>query len=175
MHHTQVTWERHLNKTPRCQRWGRATANCHMAPRCMKCAGEHKTNLCLKDINTPAKCANCGDDHITSSTTCRTYERKLAQNQEQRQTIRRDVQSNWYIRVPEPVINAWTGQRTRTTQQREPGYFRSADQRWTWPLLPKTQETWPVGESSDVYWQRQERETAWLLQRRADYGPRRPI
>lgn len=51
VHHTQVTWERHQNarqiiQCHRCQKWRHATTNCHMVPKCLKCAGERLRIYC---------------------------------------------------------------------------------------------------------------------------------
>lgn len=53
IHHTRVTWERHTNsrhiiQCHYCQRWGHATSNCNMPPKCLKCAGAHRTHTCQK-------------------------------------------------------------------------------------------------------------------------------
>lgn len=80
--HTKIKWEKYYNKKRitqchRCQEWGHATTNCHVTPKCLKCAEEHLTRECKKPATTPAKCANCGNDHPANATICEKYIEKL--------------------------------------------------------------------------------------------------
>lgn len=145
VHYTHVTWEKHQNtrqiiQCHRCQKWGHATTNCNMAPRCLKCAGQHRTNTCTKNPNTPAKCANCEEAHPANSTLCRIYLNKLAQSQSQRQPRRRDAPEPKYRDAPLPAYNPWH----QSQRQNQPGHSGAADPRMAWPPLRTTQETRPV-------------------------------
>ena len=51
----------------RCQKWGHATSNFHVKPKCLKCAGNHLSNKCTTDTNAPLTCANCGNNHSANS------------------------------------------------------------------------------------------------------------
>lgn len=48
-------------------------AGLHPEPRCLKCAAVHLTNDCTKSKDSPAKCANCGDNHPANSINCSDY------------------------------------------------------------------------------------------------------
>lgn len=54
----------------RCQMFGHAQKNCNAEYRCLKCADNHSTHLCTKSRTTPAKCANCAGEHVSSSPSC---------------------------------------------------------------------------------------------------------
>ncbi|KAM0726761.1 Nucleic-acid-binding protein from transposon X-element [Formica fusca] len=82
LNHTKITWERYLNKKRvtqchRCQEWGHATSNCHVTPKCLKCAENHLTRECKKPATIPARCANCGKDHPANAIICEKYIEKL--------------------------------------------------------------------------------------------------
>lgn len=54
-----------------CQLWNHHSANCSLPPRCLKCAGAHKTYQCTKkDRSTPAQCCNCGGPHPANYSKC---------------------------------------------------------------------------------------------------------
>jgi len=55
----------------RCQRFNHTTNNCKAMPKCVKCAGDHLTKECKKPRDTPAKCANCGENHPANYRGCR--------------------------------------------------------------------------------------------------------
>ncbi|KAF4531621.1 hypothetical protein B566_EDAN017654 [Ephemera danica] len=71
--HVIITWDNYRRpKGPtqcmRCQQLGHGTSNCKRIPRCVKCAGQHMTEQCIRDRSTidPPTCANCGGDHPAS-------------------------------------------------------------------------------------------------------------
>lgn len=110
--HTKISWERRhtserqIIQCHRCQSWGHATTNCRMPPKCLKCAQPHLTYQCKKDPNTPAKCANCDQDHPANYTGCEVYTRKL-------ETLHKTNTIKNYTSAPAPKVNAWS--RTRPT------------------------------------------------------------
>lgn len=56
-----------------CQRFGHSSLNCHLPPRCVKCAGNHDRTQCTKLRETAPKCANCGGEHPSSYRGCSAY------------------------------------------------------------------------------------------------------
>lgn len=54
----------------RCQGYGHTQNNCFKVPRCVKCAGKHKTSECVKPKTQPAKCANCNEAHPANYRGC---------------------------------------------------------------------------------------------------------
>ncbi|XP_035205979.1 uncharacterized protein LOC118181012 [Stegodyphus dumicola] len=71
-----VTVEKYIakNQVPQChncQKWHYSSDNCHVAPRCVKCAGFHKTGNCDKPgkIENPV-CVNCLRPHVASYRGC---------------------------------------------------------------------------------------------------------
>lgn len=52
----------------RCQRFLRSSVNCTMAPRCVKCGGNHLTSgFSRTDRSSPARCCNCNGEHLNVS------------------------------------------------------------------------------------------------------------
>lgn len=81
IYHTKVQWELRRNITEiiqclRCQCWGHTTINCHVAPACLKSAGQHWTKECTlvkKDDSGTAKnikCKNCSGAHFALDKEC---------------------------------------------------------------------------------------------------------
>lgn len=55
----------------RCQKFGHASRNCNLSPRCVKCLEQHETKDCPKtDKSTPAFCCNCNEQHPANYTKC---------------------------------------------------------------------------------------------------------
>lgn len=54
----------------RCQLFGHVQRHCHSNYRCLKCGESHSTHECTKPKTTDAKCANCGQNHVSSSPNC---------------------------------------------------------------------------------------------------------
>lgn len=54
-----------------CQRYGHTRNYCKLKTRCMKCSGNHTTNLCQAEIKI---CANCSENHPSSFKGCKYYE-----------------------------------------------------------------------------------------------------
>ena len=92
--HIAVRWERYQpSKTSSpaqcrtCQGFGHSSINCYMPPKCMVCAGSHKSDSCPKRIarhelqklqkadatkidKSYVKCANCSGNHTSSYAGC---------------------------------------------------------------------------------------------------------
>ncbi|KAF0763514.1 Uncharacterized protein FWK35_00034534 [Aphis craccivora] len=49
-----------------CQKYGHTRNYCYRKPRCVKCGAEHFTDNCTKQLEEPAKCANCGGNHTAN-------------------------------------------------------------------------------------------------------------
>lgn len=49
-----------------CQRYGHTRNYCKLLPRCMFCAGKHKSADCKKDPIVASVCANCGEAHASN-------------------------------------------------------------------------------------------------------------
>lgn len=64
----------------RCQRFGHGSTHCYLSPKCVKCGGQHLTDVCslprkmeLNDQNnskSKLKCANCGGSHTANFQGC---------------------------------------------------------------------------------------------------------
>ncbi|KMQ82759.1 nucleic-acid-binding protein from transposon x-element [Lasius niger] len=53
-----------------CQGFNHVRSSCHRKARCVKCAGEHPTEACLKPADAKPKCANCGEAHSANYRGC---------------------------------------------------------------------------------------------------------
>lgn len=53
-----------------CQLYGHTKNFCSKPPRCVKCAGKHKTMECTKPSSQKPKCYNCGESHPASYRGC---------------------------------------------------------------------------------------------------------
>ncbi|KAG5880056.1 hypothetical protein JTB14_022704 [Gonioctena quinquepunctata] len=78
----KVTWETRRAVVPttlcrKCQRWEHTALFCNQTPRCVKCALNHNTNKCKKNVNLPSKCANCGNAHPANFKDCDAYKQAL--------------------------------------------------------------------------------------------------
>ena len=53
-----------------CQEYNHVRTYCHKTPKCVKCAGQHKSSDCKKPLNVPSKCANCDGPHTANYRGC---------------------------------------------------------------------------------------------------------
>lgn len=53
-----------------CQSYGHTQNYCGKHPRCVKCAGKHKTIECQKPVQQQPKCCNCGEAHPANYRRC---------------------------------------------------------------------------------------------------------
>lgn len=88
----------------KCQMFGHTQLNCNINHRCMKCGEAHSTHLCTKPRTTPAKCANCGGEHVSTSLKC--------PNNPNNPSTKK------YIEAPLPKDNPWTRRREDITTKR---------------------------------------------------------
>lgn len=56
-----------------CQRFGHGSQNCGNYPRCVKCAGSHRTSDCQKTRDQTPTCANCNGSHTANYRGCPSY------------------------------------------------------------------------------------------------------
>jgi len=56
-----------------CQRFGHGSRNCGNSPRCVKCAGSHRTNECSKPRDQTPTCANCNGAHTANFRGCPSF------------------------------------------------------------------------------------------------------
>lgn len=78
-----IRWEKYKNSRKvtqchRCQQFGHGSRNCHKSPKCVKCAGDHLTKICLKTEAEKPKCANCSEEHPANYSKCTKYLEKLS-------------------------------------------------------------------------------------------------
>ncbi|GBP29527.1 Nucleic-acid-binding protein from transposon X-element [Eumeta japonica] len=100
----------------RCQRYGHASANCHVQPRCVKCLVPHWTSECplTKESGKKPACVNCNQSHTANYRGC-----PKAPKISVKRTNRRDQKQT--SRVPPPLIRDTThfpaleGRKTVTT------------------------------------------------------------
>ena len=59
-----------------CQQYGHVALNCSQkeTPVCLKCSGEHRVDECQSNV---IKCANCDEEHKSSSSECKVFKSKL--------------------------------------------------------------------------------------------------
>lgn len=57
-----------------CQDYGHTKNYCNHEARCVKCGENHLTIECIKDRNSPAKCALCAKDHTANFKGCPAFE-----------------------------------------------------------------------------------------------------
>lgn len=64
-----------------CQRYGHGQTNCHHDAKCMRCAGNHPTKVCIiEDIPSNYKCINCGNSHKSNDLNCPVYIKYIQNN-----------------------------------------------------------------------------------------------
>lgn len=57
-----------------CQAYGHTDNYCQHESRCVKCGGDHRSEDCIKDRASPAKCALCSEVHTANYKGCRVYQ-----------------------------------------------------------------------------------------------------
>ena len=77
----------------KCQKFDHVSNNCHIDPRCVKCAGPHKTSECQKERSVDASCANCGGKHTANYRGCPEYKKKTKLIQKINQKIQNPPKS----------------------------------------------------------------------------------
>ena len=118
----------------RCQEWGHGSSHCHLAPACVKCAGDHETSACTlagKGVKVPEdklKCANCKQAHSANYGGCTTRKEFIASRPQKKQPQPNRRQGGQQKRYTPhfQVIQQWPGlssqQHHQPVQQRpQPG------------------------------------------------------
>ncbi|GFR21507.1 nucleic-acid-binding protein from transposon X-element [Trichonephila clavata] len=94
----------------RCQGFFHSSKYCTRAPRCVKCAGDHLTKACTKDIKDPAKCCLCEGDHPASYLQCPKNPNNMPKK-EKKNNIKQ-VDGTVFASPPPPASNAWDSRST---------------------------------------------------------------
>lgn len=103
INHIIVRWEKYhprsydnVAQCRNCQKLGHSSVNCNLAPKCLLCAEEHKTDDCMKRIprqqlkekaatttidRTYVKCSNCGNNHTANYQGCNARKEFIAAQQ----------------------------------------------------------------------------------------------
>lgn len=118
-----VRWQYYKSKAKlptrcsNCQEWGHGDDNCHLLPKCVRCAGNHKSDKCphlppidpekpLEKRNIPValvKCANCGKNHTANFSGCATRYEYL--NVQERMRQNNQLKRNNTRPQPPPIDN----------------------------------------------------------------------
>lgn len=53
-----------------CQSFGHSSFTCKLPTKCLKCAGNHRSNVCKVKDEKGLKCANCGENHPSNYSGC---------------------------------------------------------------------------------------------------------
>lgn len=97
----------------KCQEFGHSQHNCHIEYRCMKCAENHSTHLCEKPRTTPAKCANCSGEHLSTWIKC-------PENPSNPDRTRNyEIYPTKYIEAPIPKVNPWANKKAEDEKKRD--------------------------------------------------------
>ena len=65
--------KKHVPQCVRCQQYGHTRTYCNKPYACVKCGGPHNSSDCVKQKDTPAKCALCGGNHPANYKGCEHY------------------------------------------------------------------------------------------------------
>ena len=65
--------KKHIPQCVRCQQYGHTRTYCNKPYACVKCGGPHNSSDCVKQKDTPAKCALCGGNHPANYKGCEHY------------------------------------------------------------------------------------------------------
>ena len=89
-----------------CQGFNHTKNYCSKPPRCVKCAGKHRTEECDKPEKEKPKCVNCGEDHPANYRGCLVA--KELQKLRKKQT-KRQINTNKSVQAPPPSIKVDPG------------------------------------------------------------------
>lgn len=78
MFYMSITIESYRKSVSHCQRYGHGSQNCGYPSRYVKCAGDHKINVCIKNREQELSCYNCGEKHTANFRGCPFYKEVLA-------------------------------------------------------------------------------------------------
>jgi len=65
--------KKHVPQCVRCQQYGHTRTYFNKPYACVKCRGSHNSSDCVKQKDTPAKCALCGGNHPANYKGCEHY------------------------------------------------------------------------------------------------------
>lgn len=66
--------KREVPQCIKCQNFGHTKKYCHRNPRCVKCTGDHATDICPRKLrDKEVRCVNCGEDHPANYRGCSVY------------------------------------------------------------------------------------------------------
>ncbi|KAK9511603.1 hypothetical protein O3M35_000227 [Rhynocoris fuscipes] len=88
----------------RCQQYGHTRGYCHVAPRCVKCAGPHFWEQCNKSTETSATCALCNGNHPANYRGCETH-KNLQRIRREREQARGVLQPTRRQPPPPPLTS----------------------------------------------------------------------
>lgn len=101
----------------RCQQFNHTQRTCNNDPRCLKCAGNHLTNTCLKSKNLPATCANCGGDHTANFPGCIHYPKPMDIEPAHSLNDQRTTASNTIESATDTTLNSRQYSKPSSSQQ----------------------------------------------------------
>ena len=94
----------HPTQCYNCQQFSHASSNCRLDPRCMRCSGPHKSNLCpllsketRKIPDDEVKCINCGGQHTSNKKDCPALVRLMKQKEELKNRLKATRKEQRYV------------------------------------------------------------------------------
>ena len=107
INYTTVKWERFQPKHRdvlqclNCLNFGHGAKHCAMSPRCAKCAGNHRSKQCTKEMGDVHTCANCMGDHSPYNRNCPSRKQYLQKRYSTQNAPRR------LVPAPIPTRSSW--------------------------------------------------------------------
>lgn len=86
----------------RCQQYRHSKGYCNHSPRCVKCAGEHLTSECKKNLSIPPKCALCGGAHPANYKGCSVHLELQKLTKNDKKPWNQPQRKNIYVQAPPP-------------------------------------------------------------------------
>lgn len=90
-----------------CQRYGHTRNYCKLSPRCMFCAGKHKSAECMKDMDVVSTCANCGESHASNFKGCSYYKELKSRRFTPKDPLTQAAQHTTQHAEPPPDISSF--------------------------------------------------------------------
>lgn len=96
-----------------CLHFNHSSELCTLDPKCLKCAGNHKTNLCTKSVDDKCKCANCNGEHPANYKGCPMHPLSIKARNKELKIIKDlgkgDLSANVNSTITSEVINNTQG------------------------------------------------------------------